>query len=173
MSLRRLTRRAPFIWFRTFAVGARAGAAAPLEPSRIIHRPPQLPMPLRRLLLQDDAPPLLGVLLERVLEDEGLAAVRAAVRLPRGVAGGHVPLHLLPRLGAVRALGARERPVAMAGDPVLLQLRLAAEAGAAHAALLAAAAVVHDAPVDHQLVSGARVRFPVVLSEANSHHFTF
>ena len=79
MSLWRLTRRAPFIWFRTFAVGARAGAAAPLEPSRIIHRPPQLPMPLRRLLLQDDAPPLLGVLLERVLEGEGVAAVRAAV----------------------------------------------------------------------------------------------
>ena len=120
-------------------------------------RPSQLPLILRRLLFQDDAPPLLGVLLERVLEYEGLAAERAAVRLPRGVTGGHVPLHFLPRLGAVRALGAGERPVAVAGDPVLLQLRLAAEGGAAHAALLAAAAVVHDAPVDHQVVpEGAR-----------------
>jgi hypothetical protein len=67
--------------------------------------------------------------------------VLAAVRVPRAVAS-HVPLQLLLRLGPVRALGAGKRPVAVAGDPVLLELRLVAEAGAAHATLFAVGTAV-------------------------------
>ena len=74
--------------------------------------------------LQDAAAALEEVLLHRVLEGELLAAVRAAVvGVGLGqVAGEHVAVEFLLGLGPVWAVRAGERPVAVAGDDVALQL---------------------------------------------------
>ena len=74
--------------------------------------------------LQDAAAALEKVLLHRVLEGELLAAVRAAVvGVGLGqVAGEHVAVEFLLGLGPVWAVRAGERPVAVAGDDVALQL---------------------------------------------------
>jgi hypothetical protein len=92
-------------------------------------------------LLENFAPALALMLLERILERKPLVAVVTGVRLP-GKMAGHVAVQLLLRLGPVRAVRASEGPVAVLGDVMPLQLGVGLERGAADAALLRRRALV-------------------------------
>ena len=115
-------------------------------------------------LLEHQTPLLLEVLLERVLEGEGLVAVLAPEGVPRRVTD-HVSLQLVLGLGPVRALGAGVGPGAVTGDLVLPELRAAGEAApAADAATLGAGPAV-DLAVEDEVVLGGELALALVTLE--------